>query len=49
LIWSQTIRSAQAKLDEYFRSMVAPGGFINLDDGTPIQQDRQTIQVRFFQ
>jgi len=48
LIWSQTIRSTQVKLDEYFRT-VAPGGLTTLDDGRPVRQDRQTIQVRFSQ
>jgi Caspase domain len=49
LIWSQMIRSTQVKLDEYFRIMAGPEGLINLDDGTVVRQDRQTIQVRFFQ
>ena len=47
--WSSMIKLTQAQLDVYFDAMMGPGKRLTLDTGQVVQQDKQRIQVRFFQ
>ena len=48
LLWPQLIDRTQDQLHRYFDLMTDPGGRITLDDGTEVQQNQQTIQLRIF-
>jgi hypothetical protein len=48
--WSQIAAQTQSKLDFYLGLMKEKDtrGLITLEDGMPVQQQRQTIQLRFY-
>ena len=48
LKWSQLFNATQAQLDLYFRKLVGEQGRLSLDSGEQVQQERQTIQLRFY-
>lgn len=50
LNWSQVTGQTQVHLDRYLNFMKSqyPQGIITLNDGTQVNQQRQSIQLRFF-